>query len=331
MNTTTATKLKKIGIGAAIFLLILIGYQLIAPKPPLQQSKQEEIKIGYIGPLTGEAGSIGEAGIGGAQLAIQEINNAGGVLGKKLKLVPEDDFCTGEGGAKAMHKLVNVDKVVAITGPDCSVSAESALPIAQQVGVPTVIRWASASGLTDVGSYIFRIHPSDALQGKFIAEFIFNRLQRRTVAMIYVQNAWGTGIKDTFTKRFGELGGEVVYTSGITQESRDMRTELVKIKNTRAEILFLPIYFANATAALKQAYEVGITVPIVGGDTFTADEVQQAVGSEGVLYSVAKLDNPEEFQTKVFAATATKGDKLAAPLAYDSIYIIAEAIEKLKK
>ena len=161
----------------------------------------DTIKIGYIGPLTGEVASIGDPGLAGAKLAIKEINDAGGLLGKKVELVSEDDKCSSD-GINAMTKLVNVDKVVAITGPDCSASAGSALPVAQNAKVPTILRWASAAKLTGVGNFIFRIYPSDAFQSKYAAGYIYSKLAKKNAAVIYVKNDWGQGMRDGFVEAF---------------------------------------------------------------------------------------------------------------------------------
>lgn len=320
-----------------ILIIVGAGYMLLrtpaTPPVPVAEEEgeailSEPIKIGYIGPLTGELADGGEAGLAGATLALNEINDTGGILGRQLELVAEDDKCSAE-GVNAMNKLVNIDKVVAITGPDCSASGGPALPVAQSAGVPVVVRWASAPHLTKVGDYIFRVYPSDAFQGKFISEFLYNDLGKKKVAVVYVKNDWGQGIHDVFSARFKELGGEVLYDEGVTQETTDLRTPLTKVKNTKGvEALFFPVYPNNGVAGLKQAKELGLKVPIVGGDAFDADEVIKSPTAEGVMYSVAVIQNQEEFQKKVSDATGKRADKIPAPMAYDGIKIIADAITR---
>lgn len=288
---------------------------------------EEPIRIGYIGPLTGEAASVGEPGLGGAELAVKEINGAGGVLGRSLTLIAEDDKCSAE-GVNAIKKLVEVDRVLAITGPDCSASGGPALPVAQEAGVPVVVRWASAPHLTKIGDYIFRVYPSDAFQGEFVAEFIFNTLKQKRAAVVYVKNDWGQGIKEVFINRFRELGGDIAYEDGVSQESRDLRTQLAKVKEAKVDVFFFPVYMANGVAGLKQAKELGLKMPIIGGDAFDATEVLQSPGGEGVMYSVAVIQNQEDFQKRVTAATGKKADKITAPMAYDAVKIIAAAVEK---
>lgn len=317
----------KIVIVLVVLALVIWGVYALSQKQAAGPASGEPIKIGYIGPLTGEAASVGEPGLGGAELAVKEINDGGGVLGRPLVLVPEDDKCSAD-GVNAMNKLVNVDKVVAVTGPDCSSSGGPALPVAQAAKIPTVVRWASAPNLTKIGDYIFRVYPSDASQGRFIAEFVYNTLGKKKAAVIYVKNDWGQGLHDLFLARFKELGGEVIFEDSIVQDSRDIRTQLTKVKASRADVLFLPIYPGNAAAGLKQARELKIMLPVIGGDVFDAEEVITLPDAEGVLYSVAVIQNQAEFQAKVAAATGKKADKITAPMGYDAIQIIAAAIKK---
>lgn len=321
--------MKKQSIIIIVAFILLIG-GLIYWLRFKRQVGEETIKLGYLGPLTGEAASIGESGVAGAEFAVKEINDQGGVLGKKLVLIIEDDQCSNK-GAEAMNKLVNVDKVIAITGPDCSASAGPALPIAQAVGVPVILRWASAPHLTKIGDYIFRVYPSDTFQGQFAAEFIFNKLSKKKVAVLYVKNDWGQGLRDVFIEKFKSLGGEIVFDEGVAQEEKDFRSLIAKMKDKTPEAIYLPLYPAGGVAAIKQLKENKVNLPIVGGDAYDSDEVIKSDIAEGIMYTVAKIDNPEDFQKRVSEVTVKKADKISAPMAYDSIKIIAEAIKKAGK
>jgi len=290
-------------------------------------SNADTVKIGFVGPLTGSLASVGESSLAGAELAVKELNDKGGILGKKVELIAEDDKCSAD-GANAITKLINVDKVVAITGPDCSSSASAALPIAQKSGVPVVIRWASAPPLAKIGDYIYRVYPSDAFQGKFVAEYIFNTLNKTKVAVLYVKNDWGQGITDVFVDRFKELGGEVVYQEGVLEDSRDLKTQVSDVKNSNAEILFAPLHTATGVAGLQQMKELNLTLPIIGGDVFESAEVQDTPAAKGVQFSAAIITNPKEFEQKVTEVTGRDGSKVTAPLSYDSVMVIAQAIER---
>lgn len=314
---------KLIGVVSLLAVIGGISVLLLRPEP-----SKETIKIGFVGPLTGSLASIGESSLAGALLAVTEINESGGLLGKPIELIAEDDRCSAKGGVDAITKLIEVDKVLAVSGPDCSSSGSAALPIAQNKKVPVVIRWASAPSLAKIGDYIFRVYPSDALQGKFVAEHIFNTLHKSKVAVLYVKNDWGQGIADVFVGRFKELGGDVAYQAGMLEDSRDMKTELGNIRMSGAEILFAPLHEATGIVGLKQAKELGITIPIIGGDVFESTEVQKSPGAGGVLFSSAVIANPPAFQEQIRVKTGKDGSKITAPLGYDSVMVIAKAIKR---
>ena len=239
------------------------------------------IKIGLSSPMTGEAASYGEGFSAGAELAVREINEAGGINGSLIELIIEDDQCSAK-GVNAVSKLVTVDAVTAIVGPMCSAAAGPGLPIAQNAGVPVIVV-GSAPHLTKVGDYIFRDYPSDAFQGKFAAEFLYNDLGKRKAAIIYTKNDWGMGIQEVFAKRFVELGGEVVYNEGVVQDSTDLRTQLTKAKEAGPDVLYFPVYPQNGAAGFKQAKELGLEATIVGGDSFEGEETWQIPEAEGIF------------------------------------------------
>lgn len=286
----------------------------------------ESIKIGYIGPLTGDAASIGAPGVAAAETAVAEINAQGGVLGKQLELIVEDDGCSST-SVQAMNKLLHVDKVIAISGPDCGASAGPAIPLAQQAGVPVVVRWASVPGLTTDRDFIFRIYPSDAFQGAYAAEQLI-AMNYSTVAVLYVQNDYGQGLRDVFVDAFEQMGGVIVLNEGHSQEEIDFKTVLLQVQQENPDVLYLPTYRAAGLAILRQARELGLELPIVAGDAFDTDEIILSEEADGVLYSTAVMNNPEDFRERVFAHTGVAADKVTAPLAYDSIMVIADALER---
>lgn len=317
--------MKKI-IWLVVLVLILIVIYAVSGGSP-KGDETGPIKIGYVGPLTGELASVGEPGAGGAELAVKEINDAGGVLGRQLELIEEDDACSAK-GLNAITKLVQVDKVVAITGPDCSPSAGPGVPVAQEAGVPVVIRWASAPGLTFIGDYVFRVYPSDAAQGVFVSHALIEKFKVQKAAILYVQNDWGKGLHDVFVKAYPELGGTVVYDEGILPDASDLRTQLEKVKASGAQAIFFPVFPTQAVPGLKQAKELGLKMPIIGGDAFDADEILKAPSAEGVYYLIGQVDNAADFQAKVTEVTGKKSDKITAAMAYDGVKVIAAAIAK---
>ncbi len=308
-------------------IIVVIVVALIAVFS-VQKQEEEVIKIGVILPLTGEAASWGQNALAGMKLAVNEINSKGGINGKKIELIVEDSKCSAD-SVSGVQKLVNVDKANAVVGFVCSAAAGPSLPILQKEGVPTILIAASAPHLTRIGDYIFRIYPSDTAQGKFAAEFIYNTLNKKKVAVLYVKNDWGQGLYDVFNERFKELGGEVVYSTGVLQTQTDFKTEITKIKRTSAEVLYFPVYPSNAVAALKQMKEFGLNITTIAGDITGAEEVVKSGYADGLLYTIGKISLPEEFKSKIKSLPEFKdlSINILAPLGYDGIKLMATAIK----
>ena len=259
-------------------------------------------------------------------LAVKEVNDAGGIDGRMIEIIYEDDKCDTT-GSNVFNKLVNIDKVDAIIGPVCSSAAGPGVPIAQSGKVPTII-WASAPGLTKAGDYIFRTYPSDSFQGKYAAEYAFNNLGKKNVAIIYVKNDWGQGLHDVFAQTFTALGGKIVYDESVSQDSTDLRTQITKAKSANPDLIYYPMYPAGAIAGLKQMKTLGISVPIMGGDAFDVTEVTSVPEADGVLLTFGKLNNPEDFKAKIKAFNG-KDSGLFTPMGYDVIKILASVMNKV--
>jgi len=320
----------KIIIGIIVAIIVVAGIWYGASKKPTPVAEKEPIKIGLIGSLSGEAASWGQNALAGITLATKEINERGGINGRKVEIVSEDDKCSAE-GVNAINKLINIDKVVGILGPICSASGGPSLPIAQNNGTPVVIISASAPHLTKIGDYIFRVYPSDAFQGQVGADFVFNKLGKKKVAIVYVKNDWGEGIKEVFKTRFKELGGEIVYEGGVLQDQKDFRTEITKVKSSGAEVLYFPVYPANGISAFKQFKEMNLNIPVVGGDAFDGEEVVKSEYSDGIIYTVPKVNIPEDFKSKIKSLPGFENLQIsiAAPLGYDAAKVLFLAIEKV--
>lgn len=324
-----------IGLGA-LFLLVGAGCSKTpvtlvedgaTTTTPTTQN-QGPIRIGVSAPLTGEAASFGDGMTAGAELAKKEINEKGGVNGRMIELVFADDRCDNKEGLNSFNKLVNVDKVDAIVGPICSAAAGSGLPVAKEKNVPTIV-FGSAPNLPGIGENIFRTYPSDSFQGVYAADFIKNTLGKSKVAVLYVQNDWGQGIRDVFVKKFQELGGQVVFDEGVTQDVKDLRTPVTKLKEANPEVIYFPAYPAAGVVGLKQLKEQGVTATVVGGDAFGADEVIKSGVAEGLIYTLAKINNPEDFAKRAKDAAGGKEPIWVTPLTYDAINILAGVFTKV--
>jgi len=303
-----------------IAVLTLSGCSL-GSKKPVEKAK-EPIKIGVSSSLSGSGADFGNGFLAGVELATKEINDAGGINGQQIKLIVEDDKNSSE-SVTVFNKLTNIDKVVAIVGPISSAAMGPAAPIAQASKTPTLIVAGNPS-LTIGRDYIFRNYPSDNYQGKFAAEVAYNNLGKTKAAVLYELSDWGQGLEETFVKKFKELGGEIVYNEGAIPDSNDLRTQILKVKAANPDILYFPM-FTNAVIGFNQMKELGITLPVLGSDSFIDEKVSKLPSAEGAVFTAAKTNNPEDFQKKIKEATG-KTSGLFTPYGYDAMMVMAQAI-----
>lgn len=284
------------------------------------------IKIGVSVPLTGEAASYGEAGRAGLELALKEINDAGGVNGRLIQLVYEDDKCTSA-SVDVFHKLISVDHVAAIIGPVCSASAGPAVPIARSANVPTVLIGASAPGLAGGDDSVFSDYASDSMQGKFVANYVYNKLGKRKVAILYVKNDWGEGLQKVFNDEFTKLGGTVLSDDGAAQGATDVKSTLAKIQSEQPDLIYLPAYPALAVVALREMKDLGITTQVMGGDAMVGSEFLNSGVANNVMYVTGSVGNPDAFQAKIKANSGQDAIiNIITPLGYDALHVLAQVM-----
>jgi len=320
MNTTTKTIVWVVVILAVIW----VGYSLIKSS---EQSSTGPIKIGFIGPLTGDAANIGQSSRAAIELATDEINKAGGINGRNLEVIYEDGQCTGQVASNAANKLINVDKVPVILGGLCSGETSSFAGAAEQAKTVVLSYCSSAPAITNAGDYIFRDYPSDLYQGAYAADYIYTNLGKKKVAVLYAKSDWGNGIKDVFSKKFKELGGTIVAEEGYEQTSRDLRTQLTKIKAVNPELVYFLGYTEASIPGIKQAKELGLNIPLFGGDAWDDTKIWQDAGTagEGAMYTVVYTPLTEEYKNKMGDNAAT----VCAPQAYDAAHLISEVMKKI--
>lgn len=287
------------------------------------------ITIGFIGPLTGDASSIGTVARIAAEVALEEVNAEGGINGRPLAIIYEDGQCNAKAATNAANKLINVDKVPVIIGGACSTETAAFVPAAMQSKTIVFSYCSSAPSLSQAGEYFFRSYPSDAFQGKFAAEYIYNTLGARKVAVVYHISEWGTGVKTVFEDRFKELGGEILAEEGTPQDARDYRTQLSKIKGLGADLIYSPMYPEGSTVALKQAQELGITTRFFGADAWGDPKLQSDVSGRGDFWFTEPFSpSVSEFQAKVLARSGGEQVPICSPQAYDNVKIIAQVMRE---
>jgi branched-chain amino acid transport system substrate-binding protein len=294
--------------------------------------KDQEVKVGVIAPLTGDVASYGEWVEKASTLAQEEINAAGGIKGRKLKLVFEDSRAEPRQGVSAIKKLIEVDKVPVVLGGVASSVTLAMAPIAERSKVVLFTPISSNYKISEAGDYIFRLAPADPLQGVIIAEWARD-LGYKTGAVLYVNNDYGKGLEDAFTKDFEKLGGKVVSSESYEQSATDFRTQLTKIKAKNPDFIFAPAYPAEAGALLRQRKELGVTTQIIGTDPYHDPTIFDTAGeaANGVMFTdVASGSGPkwEEFR-KAYADKYGKDPNIVAAEAYDAVKVTAHVMQKV--
>lgn len=294
-------------------------------KAPAQEVKAAEssnpIKLGVSLPLSGEAASFGDAGVAGVEFAVKEVNDAGGVNGRMIEIVYEDDKCDST-GVTALTKLVQTDNVDAIIGPVCSSAAGPGVPVVQESKTP-ILLIASAPHLTQGKDYVFRVYPSDAFLGKFLAKYVTEDMGKQKVALVYVKNDWGQGIRDEFVKAMEQSEAELVFEDSMNQDDTDARTLIAKVKAAKPEVVVAPLYPAGGLVFIKQAKQLGLDVPIIGGDAWDGAEVVESGEADDILIAVGNINNPDDFQSKAKALSG-KETNIMTPIAYDGVKVLAQ-------
>lgn len=288
----------------------------------------EPIKIGFIGPLAGDAANIGQNSKAAVEIAVEEINNAGGVKGRKIEVIYEDGACEGKTASNAANKLININKVPVILGGACSGETSAFTGAAEQSKTVVLSYCSSAPAISNAGDYIFRDYPSDSYQGVFAAEYLMNNLNKKKVAVLYALNDYTAGIKETFASSFVKMGGEIVAVEGYEQTSRDLRTQLTKIKAASPEVLYFLGYSEASIPGLKQAKELGLNIPMIGADSWDDSKIWEEAGDagEGAMYSTIDVPLNDEFKAKMKGKIGNDEITICSPQAYDGMKLLAKVL-----
>ncbi|HMJ91608.1 MAG TPA: ABC transporter substrate-binding protein [Candidatus Acidoferrum sp.] len=296
------------------------------------------IKVGEFASLTGSEASFGRSSHNGTLIAVDEINATGGLLGKKIELITEDDQSKDGESKTAVKKMISRDKVVAILGEVASGRSLEAAPICQQFKVPQISPSSTNPKVTQIGDYIFRVCFEDRFQGgAVLAKFALNSLKAKRIAILTdVSAAYSAGLTTYFKEQFIANGGQVVIEQKFTKDDKDFKAQLTAIKAQKPDAIFMPIYYGPATLIAIQARELGIKVPLFGGDGWEAPELIQGPGAaealEGCYFSTHFAPDQEGSHAKEFVAKyekrfGIKPDAMAA-LGYDSAMVLADAIKR---
>lgn len=319
--------------GWKIVLLLIVAGILLVSFLGRARRDPEVIKIGAILPLTGDAAQFGQWAKEGIELALEEVNAKGGIQGRRVEVIYEDDQADPRIGVSAMKKLVHVDRVPVVIGAMPSSVTLAIAPIAERERVVLISPASSSPVITKAGDYIFRNWPSDIFEGYTMADFAYQELGIERVAIFHINNDYGLGIKTVFERRFEELGGTILITDTFEEGATDFRTQLIKINRTNTQAIYMPGHIRELARILKQARELGIETQFLSTVGLAGPELLRIAGdaAEGAIYTAPAFD-PQcpgiaDFQRRYKAKHGRLAEVFAAH-AYDALKIVVLAIEK---
>jgi branched-chain amino acid transport system substrate-binding protein len=300
-----------------------------------ERGSGKEILVGEYGSLTGGIATFGISTKNASEMAFDEINKKGGVLGKQIKLLVEDDQSKPEEAGTAVTKLINQDHVVAMLGHVASSHSLAAAPICQSNKVPMITPSSTNPRVTQVGDYIFRVCFTDTFTGEVVAKFVYDTLKAKKVAILVdVRSDYSVGLQTFFGEAYKRRGGEIVANQSYSQGDSDFRAQLTQIKATNPDAIYVPGYYTEVGTIVHQGRELGITVPFVGSDGWDSPKLWEIGGEalNGCYFSNHySTDDPNPAVQKFVNDYKTKygqvPDALAA-LAYDAARILADSFTR---
>lgn len=296
----------------------------------------DTILVGEFASLTGKEATFGISAHEGTQLAIEEINAAGGVLGKKLELKTEDDQSKAGEPANVVNKLISKDGVVAVLGEVASSRSMEAAPICQQNNIPMISPASTNPKVTETGDYIFRVCFIDPFQGTVMANFATNTLKAKKVAVFTdVKSDYSKGLAKFFKEGFLKAGGQIVSELDFNGGDKDFKGQLTAIKNAAPDAVFVPGYYTDVALIAIQAKQLGLAVPLIGGDGWESETLVKIGGDavEGHYFSTHYASDAASPKVTAFVEAYKKRyngkvpDAMAA-LGYDSAMFLADAIKR---
>ncbi len=269
-------------------------------------------------------------------MAADQLNQGGGINGRRIDVVITDDKGSAEEAARLTAKLIEQDKVVAIIAGGTSGNSRAAAPRAQSSHVPLISPSSTDPDVTMVGDYIFRACFVDEFQGEVMASFAVNTLKAHKAAILFDFNSpYGRGLTDFFQTAFRRFGGEIVNEQSYTQGDLDFKGQLVSIRTSEPDVIYIPGYYGDVTAIAKQARQLGLTQPLLGGDGWDAPELWQLGGDAlngSYISTHYSVDDPSPaIQSFVQEYKQRYGNLLPdahAALAYDAARLLFDAISR---
>ena len=321
------------GISSQSFFL-LVALTVLPAITSCSKKVQTGIPVGQFGSLTGAQATFGESSDKGVQLALEEINGSGGVLGQQIRLITRDNQSKPGETSTTVRELITRDKVVALIGEVASGRSLEAAPIAQRSGIPMISPSSTSEKVTEAGDHIFRVCFIDPFQGKVCAKFARGLGVTKAAILTDVSKDYSLGLTKSFRTEFAKGGGVITGEQSYSGGDKDFSAQLTAIKAGNPQVIFLPAYYTDAPLIIRQARQLGIMVPFIGGDGWDSPELV-AVGGDSVegCYFSNHFSNQStdpkvtSFVTAYHKKYGSDPDAISA-LGYDALRILADAMKR---
>ncbi len=316
-------------------LMLILGLVISFGMFSCAKKEPQEIRIGAILPLTGDAALYGETAKNSIELAKNEINNRGGINAMAINVIYEDTQAKPELATQAVNKLITVDKVTVVLGAMSSSEVLAIAPILNQKRVVLVSPSATSHDISKAGDYIFRTIVSDEYDGVAMAVFAHDEKEIQKVSMLYVTEAGPQGVAQAFERRFKALGGQIVSVEVCSRGDNDLRSQIAKINADDSQAVYFALYPRESEVFLKQAKELGLKKLLLSHQLIDDPQVLSRVGNaaEGVLFTTPKIipeaggEAVKHFHDSYLAKYHKEPQNFAAN-SYDALMLVAEAIKK---
>lgn len=325
----------------SVLIAALLTMSVLAGCSSATGSKSDKIKVGLNYELSGGVATYGQSLTGGIELALEEINKAGGVLGKQLEEVKVDNKSDNAESANVATRLITRDKVVAVLGAATSGNTKAAATAATQNKVPLISGSATAEDVTvdsngKVRDFVFKTCFSDSFQGVMMSNFAFTDLGlKKTAILVDAASDYSKGLTKNFKDTYTKLGGQVVSEESYQTGEKDFKAVLTNIKAKNPEVLYVPGYYEEVGLVIRQARELGLNVPILGGDGFESPKLAELAGKDAlnkVYYTTAysSMDTTPEVAKfrEAFKSKYGKEPDAFNALGYDLAYFLVDGLKR---
>ena len=302
-----------------------------------KKANENEILLGSYSSNTGATATFGVYQLRGLEMAVEEINAKGGINGKKIKLLNYDNKSNNDETLAVVNRLITQDKVVAILGEATSGRSKIGAQVAQQYKIPMLTSSATNPDVTKVGNYIFRACFIDPFQGMVMAKFMTENLKMKKAAILRdIKSDYSVGLSDNFAEKLKAMGGEIVADLSYQEGDIDFKSQLTSIKGKNPDAIFVPGYYGEVALIAKQLQELNMKQPMLGGDGWSSPDLfkiaKEAINGHYFSnhYTTESKDPKTVDFVKAFKTKYNETPDVMAALAYDSVYMMADALKNLK-